>query len=151
MTKKKRHRKERRRAERQLPSQGAVKDGEHVYIIGLGSSEDWEEGHGSLYYIEDKNGEIALPVFTTPEAAESYVQANFDTPKAYMEMLESLGANVESHVPPLAEPRVIFMPMDIQGLARAAALIEADYLIRGLDPDSEPEIMRLDGAKRRRE
>ena len=35
---------------------------EYVYIIGLGNAEDWEAGRGSLYYIEDRNGEIGMPV-----------------------------------------------------------------------------------------
>jgi hypothetical protein len=37
---------------------------------------------GSLYLIEDRNGEIALPIFTTPEGVQSFVDANFGTPEA---------------------------------------------------------------------
>ena len=53
-----------------------MKDDILYYVIGLGDQEDWEAGRGSLYWIEDPNGEHALPVFTTPEGASSYWKAN---------------------------------------------------------------------------
>lgn len=53
-----------------------MKDDILYYAIGLGDQEDWEAGRGSLYWIEDPNGEHALPVFTTPEGASSYWKAN---------------------------------------------------------------------------
>jgi hypothetical protein len=144
MTKKKRLRKEARRAERerQLPPQN-TEQGEYVYIIGLGSQADWDSGRGSLYCIEDKNGETVLPVFTTPERLKAYGRANFDTPEAYMQMLESLGANVDTHAPPLQAGRYIIMPVDNKALALAAATIDADYLLRDPRPGTEQEILRL--------
>ena len=44
-----------------------MEQGDHLHLIGVGNSEDWAAGRGSLYYIEDNNGEKCLPVFTTPE------------------------------------------------------------------------------------
>ncbi len=120
-----------------------MEPGEYVYIIGVGSQADWNEGRGSLYYIEDKNGETALPIFITPERVEEYGRANFGTPEAYMQMLESLAPNVETHAPPLAEGRYIIMPVNNDGLALAAASIDADYLVRDAGPGSEPEILRF--------
>ena len=52
-----------------------MKQGEYLYVIGVGNSEDWEAGRGSFYCTEDRNGEKALPVFTTPAARSR------DTPK----------------------------------------------------------------------
>jgi hypothetical protein len=71
-----------------------------LHVIGVGNKEDWEAGRGSLYYIEDRKRETALPVFTTAEKAGAFVQANFDRPEAHMQMLESLGV---SHAPPVPQ------------------------------------------------
>ncbi len=113
---------------------------EHLRIIALGNEEDWRAGRGSIYYIEDRNGEKAMPVFTTPEKVERYVRANFDAPKAHMDMLESVP---ESQVKPLTEGRFIVMPLDAAGVAQAAAMVGADYLIRDPRPGDEQEILRL--------
>jgi hypothetical protein len=144
VTKKKRLRKQARRAERehQVAAQ-STEQGEYFYIIGLGNSEDWEAGRGSLYYIEDKEGETALPVFTTPERLGEYVQANFGTPEAYMQMLESLTPNVDTHVAPLEAGRHVCMPVNAEGLAMAADTIDADYLVRDPRWGSEQEILGL--------
>ena len=53
---------------------------EHLHVIGMGSEADWEAGRGSFYYIEDKNGEKCIPVFTSPERADRFARANFDNP-----------------------------------------------------------------------
>jgi hypothetical protein len=112
------------------------------HIIGLGTSEDWEAGRGSLYYIEDKNGETCVPVFTSVERVQEYIATNFGDPKAHMDMLESLPP---SHTTPLTEGRFIFMPFDAaRRLLEAAAIVGADYLLRDPRPGSEQEIMRLD-------
>lgn len=120
-----------------------MEQGEYDYIIGIGSRADWEAGRGSYYYIEDKNGEKALPVFTTYEALQGFVEANFGKPEAYMQMLESIGANVETHAAPLAETRYIAMPVSTDGLAEAAAMVDADYLVRDLRTGPKQEILRL--------
>jgi hypothetical protein len=52
-----------------------MESGERLYIIGLGDSEDWQAGRGSLYYIEDKDGAMVLPVFTSPEKAQGHVRS----------------------------------------------------------------------------
>jgi hypothetical protein len=114
---------------------------EYVYVIGLGNEEDWQARRGSLYYIEDRNGEKAMPIFTTPEKIERYVRANFDAPKeAHMDMLESIPA---LHTKPLAEGRYILMPLNAEDVARAAVMVGADYLIRDPRPGEKHEILRL--------
>ena len=117
-------------------------EGEYFYVIGVGSREDWESGQGSLYYIEDRNGEKALPVFTTQEKIEKYARANLNSPDAHMDMLESIGASSSSA--PLAEGRFVLLPFKPDVIIRAAASIEADYLIRDPRPGTEQDIMRLD-------
>ena len=112
----------------------------YLHIIGIGGPEDWEAGHGSFYYIEDKNGEKALPVFTTAEAAHAHADANFNAPDAHMAMLESVPV---SHVGPLTEGRFVIMPFDTDNVARVAAMLEADYLIRDPRPGDEQEILRF--------
>jgi hypothetical protein len=118
-----------------------MEQGDHLHLIGLGDSRDWEAGSGSLYYIEDKNGEKCLPVFTTPERASRYVQDNFDAPKAHLDMLESVPA---SHVGPLTEGRFVVISLYTKGVAEAAAMIDADYLLRDPRPGKQQEIFRLD-------
>jgi hypothetical protein len=49
---------------------------EHLHVIGMGSEADWDAGRGSFYYIEDKNGEKCIPVFTSPERADRFAQAS---------------------------------------------------------------------------
>jgi hypothetical protein len=115
--------------------------GDLLHIIAAGGPEDWEAGRGSLYYIEDRNGKTALPVFTTAERAEAFVQANFNTPEAHMQMLESAGA---SHASPLTAGRYMIMPVRAEGIALAARRVDADYLVRDIRPGSQQEILRLD-------
>jgi hypothetical protein len=112
----------------------------YLCVIGVGSRENWEAGRGSFYYVEDRNGEKALPVFTTPERVESFTHANFDTPKAHMEMLESIGL---SQAPDLTAGRFVVMSFDNAGIAEVAATVEADYLIRDPRPGTEQEILRF--------
>ncbi len=114
--------------------------GELLYIIGVGNEADWEAGRGSLYYIEDNNDERALPVFTTSELANDFIQTNFSTPEAHMQMLESVGAR---HAAPLTAGQFMIMPVRNEGLAKAAAVVDADYLLRDIRPGDEQEIMRL--------
>ncbi len=79
-------------------------------------------------------------MFTTGEAAEAHVKANFHIPKAHMEMLESVPV---SHVGPLTGGRCIIMPLDREGVARVAALLNADYILRDPRPGNEQEILRV--------
>src|SRR5215212_4330422 len=105
-----------------------------------GSEADWEAGRGSFYYIEDKNGEKCIPVFTSPERADRFAQANFNNPEAPLQMLESIGV---VHAPALTSGRFIVMPLRAEGLARAAAMVEADYLVRDPRPGDQQDIMRV--------
>ncbi len=115
--------------------------GDLLYIIGIGDAVDWQAGRGSLYYIEDKNGERALPVFTTSELANNFVQTNFNIPEAHMQMLESVGA---THAAPLTAGHFMIMSVRTEeGLSEAAAAVGADYLMRDIRPGDEQEIMRL--------
>jgi hypothetical protein len=101
-----------------------MEQADYLHLIGVGNSEDWQARRGSLYYIEDKNGEKCLPVFSTLGRVASYVRSNFGAPKAHMDIiLESLPV---SHVGPLTEGRFLDMPLDTEGVAKAAAMIDAD-------------------------
>jgi hypothetical protein len=112
------------------------------HIIGLGDQKDWEAGRGSIYYIEDKNGEKCVPVFTTAEGVQRYIAANFNLPEAHMDMMEGMP---ESHIQPLTEGRFIIMPLPAEQVIQAAGMTGADYLMRDPRPGSEQEIIRLDG------
>lgn len=114
---------------------------QYFYLIGVGSVEDWDAGRGSLYYIEDRNGERAVPVFTTQEGAEKYFKANLNNPQAHMDMLE--GAPLPQ-VEALTKGRFIIMPLDAEGTLRMALEAGTDYLIRDPRPGTEQEILRLD-------
>lgn len=117
-------------------------EGEYLYLIGVGNLEDWESGRGSLYYIEDRQSKKALPVFTTPEKIEEYARTNLNSPGAHMSMLESLGAASTSA--PLTDGRFSLFPLKPDMVARAAASIQADYMIRDPRPGADQEIIRLD-------
>ena len=118
-----------------------MEQGEYLYIIGLGNAEDWEAGRGSIYYIEDRNGERRIPVFTTYEKLQEYAAANLDNPTVYLTMLESVGA---THAAPLVADRFVVMPLDANGVAQAAALADAAYLVRDPRPGERQEVLRLD-------
>lgn len=117
-----------------------MNQGEYLHILGLGTQEDWSAGRGSLYYIEDKNGEKAMPVFTKAERANDYAKANFRSPEAHLQMLESVRV---THAPPLTAGRFSIMPLDEEGVAIAALMVGADYLIRDPRPGYQQEIMRV--------
>jgi hypothetical protein len=113
--------------------------GEHLYVIGIGSREDWDAGRGSLYWIEGPNGERALPVFTTPEAAKKHWAANSGV-RQRLDMADSVPP---THQGPLLQKRCVVMPLDGEGLALAAARVRADYILRNPRPGHEQEILRL--------
>ena len=117
-----------------------MEQGNLLYVIGVGDFEDWQAGRGSIYYFEDRKGENALPVFSTPEGANQYRRANFGTPRSHMDILESVR---REHVTPLSEGRFIVMPLAAEGLARAATTVGADYAILDPLPGDEQEILRL--------
>ena len=105
-----------------------MSDDERYYIIGCGGVKDWDEGRGSLYWIQDRNGGRALPMFTSQEKVEAFMEATFNSPRAHMEMLESVASI--THVNPLTEGRFSIFPLREEGVATAAELIEADYIVR---------------------
>jgi hypothetical protein len=111
-----------------------------MYIIGVGSSADWERGRGSLYWIEDKSGEHVLPVFTTPEKVKRHIEANFDRPESHMQMMEGLPLR---NVGPLTEGRFIIMPVSYETLARTALEQGIDYLVRDPRPGAQQEVLRI--------
>lgn len=113
---------------------------EHLHVIGVGTAEDWEAGTGSFYYIEDRNGEKALPVFTTSEASGQYIGRIQTDPRAHMDMLESAGL---IGAPALTKGNFVVMPFSAEGIAKVAAKIGADYLIRDPRPGREQEILRF--------
>ena len=92
-----------------------MKQGEYLHVIGLGNVEDWEVGRGSVYYVEDRNGEICVPVFTTPERASVYIETTLQSPEAHMEMLGSVPV---SHLNPLMEGRFVVLPLDASCVVR---------------------------------
>jgi hypothetical protein len=113
----------------------------YFYLIGMGNEQDWQAGRGSIYYVEDRNGEKAVPVFTTSERVQKYIVANFGNPQAHMDMIESLP---KSHIQPLTEGRFSVIPLKADGVAQVvAAMLEADYLVRDPRPGDEQEILRL--------
>ena len=114
--------------------------GEYLHVIGVGAAADWEAGRGSLYYIEDKSGEKAMPTFTSAARAESYIKANLSGVEAHMQMLEGIGV---THAPPLTEGRFVILPLDAEGVAWAALMVEADYLIRDPRPGYQQETIRV--------
>jgi hypothetical protein len=113
---------------------------ERYYLIGLGSTEDWQAGRGSLYFVERNNGEKWLVIFTTPEAAERHIRANFNQPTAHIEMLESLPA---THAGPLTEGRFVVMEAGIYEVAERALEMGIDYLQRDIRPGSNQEVIRV--------
>ena len=115
---------------------------EYMYIIRVGSLEDWERGLGSLYWIEDRKGERCMPVFTTREGVERFIEANFSRPESHMQMLESI-AGTPSHAEPLTAGRFVIMPVDEDLLIRTALRMGIDYLQRDIRPGAEQEILRL--------
>ena len=55
-------------------------------------------------------------------------------------MLESVGV---AHAQPLTEGRFVIMPLDTDGVAMAAATVDADYLVRDLRPGAQQEVLRF--------
>jgi hypothetical protein len=114
---------------------------EHMYIIGVGGTADFEAGRGALYFTEARTGEHCIPVWTTPEGASRYIEANLNTPEAYMEMLESAPL---THTEALAEGRFSVIPVDEDLLIEAALANGIDILVRDPRPGHVQEILRLD-------
>jgi hypothetical protein len=113
---------------------------EYVYIIGLGNTEDWDEGRGSLYYIEDKNGRTCIPVFSTPEGVERHIEANFNSAESHMQMMEGL---LLSHVGPLTDGRFIIMPVTEDLIFNKAREMGINYLVRDPRPGDQQEVMNV--------
>lgn len=117
-----------------------MQDGTLLYVIGLGDRDDWKTGRGSLYWIEAPNGEHALPVFTTPEKATRFWEAN----SGVRERLEMAEKTPATHQGPLLQNRITLLPCTTETLAMAAERVRADYLVRDIRPGDEQEVLRLD-------
>jgi hypothetical protein len=113
-----------------------------MHVIGLGDREDFEAGRGSVYWIKAPNGENALPVFTTPEKAHRYWKANSGV-RDRLDMAEN-GGLPTTHQGPLLQNRITILSLKVEGLALAADLVEADYLLKDPRPGAEQEILRLE-------
>lgn len=118
-----------------------MEQGKYLHVIGVGNPQDWEAGRGCVYYVEDRNGEICIPVFTTPERASGYIDTTLQSPEAHIGMLGSVPV---SHLNPLMEGRFVVLPLDAQGLGKWAAAVSADYLVRDLHPGEVQEMLRFD-------
>jgi len=57
-----------------------------------------------------------------------------------MQLLESIGV---VHAPALTSGWFIVMPLRAEGLARAEAMVEADYFVRDSRPGDQQDIMRV--------
>lgn len=150
MTKKKRERRDKNKAKAGgvqgsgRKGQGAFDHGEYLYVIGIGGREEWETGRGSIYYIEDKNHETALPVFETAEEAKRYAEIALNTPQAFMQMLESSEVGVGGDTSALMSGSTVIMPFGVEGIAKVAAQVDADYLVKGLlGPADEQRTLRF--------
>jgi hypothetical protein len=76
-----------------------------------------------------RNGEKYLPVFTTRERADNYIQASLESPQAYMEMLQRIGI---TYAPPLTAGRYLVMMFSPEGVAEAASRVGAKHLARDI-------------------
>lgn len=120
-----------------------------VHVIGVGDEADGAAGRASIYYIEDKGGLRAMPIFSSASLAREHIMSCLaeNTPQEHMSMMEGLPAE---HVGPLTEGRfsVLGVPWP-QGLAELVWRCDVDYLVRDLRPGAGQEIMALsDEAKR---
>jgi hypothetical protein len=119
-----------------------MQQGEHLYVISVGDTADWQVGRGGLYYTLDDNGEKGVPVFSELQRAERYVEANIVDPDAHLG--HRLGGAAADYVRALAEGRFALKRLEAEQVAQAAASVGADYLIRDARPGQQQEIVRLD-------
>jgi hypothetical protein len=114
----------------------------YFYVIGVGNAADWQAGSGSPYCVQDRRGDRAVPVFTTPERAWAFARASLYAPEGHVSMLESVPA---SHVVPSAEARFVVVPLGLREVIEAAAddAVGADYLIRDPGPGTEQDVLML--------
>jgi xanthine/CO dehydrogenase XdhC/CoxF family maturation factor len=116
-------------------------DQEEWFVIVIGDNDDWQTGRGSLYYIEEKHGERAMPVFTSAEKAEDHFRANLTSADAHMQMLEKLHV---THVPELTEGKFGIASLPAEPLVTLALSADINYLVRDPRPGAQQEVIRLD-------
>ena len=98
---------------------------QNLHVIVLLDAEGRETG---LYYIEDRDGEKALPVFTTAGRVEDYLRAIFERrtephPSAIVDIMR------ESQAPALTEGRFVVTTLGADALEEARAAVGAEYVI----------------------
>lgn len=123
-----------------------MEDKEYLHVIGLGGLSDWmADGGGAFYYIESKRGEVILPVWSSSYGVRKYISANFEQPKAHMELLESAGYAGARNV---TAGRYMVMPYEWEDVLEVASQVGADMLLRDPRPGSMQEILPLSSASR---
>ncbi len=145
MTKKKRQRKEARKAQkaqvrRPKPIGGTptlrahapdFESQEYYFVISVGDPNKGLE-NVAFYYIEHNNGTKILPLFSSSEKAEKFIERSLTSPSAYMEAFESIGIENPKVLESLQ--RNMYLPVSVnkEGFATALALTETTAF--ALDP-----------------
>lgn len=119
-----------------------MEQGQLLYVISVGNTEGWQEGHVNPYYILDDDGEKGVPVFSDLKRAERYVEAKILDPDAHLE--HKLGDADPNYVRALAEGRFALIRLKVERVVQAAASVGADYLTRDARPGQRKgEVVRI--------
>jgi hypothetical protein len=113
---------------------------ERLYLICVGTADDWVERSGGGVYYFVAAGEKYIPVFTTLERAKRYMAAKLQEPGAHLDLLESGGVENAAAV---TAGDFSSLEMDIELVAELAADMDADWLIRDPRPGDQQEVLRV--------
>jgi hypothetical protein len=152
MTKKKRARKEARKASSTQPnSKDKPVTGihapdfnkqEYYYVIGTGDPKEDVESV-AWYYIEHDKGFDVIPLFSTPEKAERYIELPLQHPSAYVGVLESIGTSNPKVLESYQDDKYFVAPLDREGVAKLMVLLETTTIVLDAEVGKENPTLRL--------
>jgi len=151
MTKKKRARKEAREESRtQRNPEDKPVTGIHApdfnkqkyyYVIGTGNPEDVESC--AWYYIEHNKGFNVIPLFSTPEKAERYINGPLQHPSAYMEVVEGISISNPKVLESYQDDQYFVAPLDMEGLAELMVQLKTTTIVLDAEVGKENPALRL--------
>jgi len=101
---------------------------EYYYVIGTGDPKEDVESM-AWYYIEHDKGFDVIPLFSTPEKAERYIEGPLQHPSAYMGALESIGCSNPKVLESYQDDQYFVAPLDTERLAKLMVLLDTSTIV----------------------
>ena len=87
-----------------------------------------------------------IPLFSTPEKAERYINGPLQHPSAYMGVLEGIGISNPKVLESYQDDQYLVAPLDMEGLAKLMVGLETTTIVLDAEVGKVNPTVRLDST-----